>query len=148
MARLPSIKAARRAAKAVTTRAVAKADQAAKNTDGPSPNPMTNLLIADLALRGGGQLLRHAVERTVLGAKFSPAKAKNIVSGRSMFQTLLGTAVARIATRSIPGAILVGGGLLAKTLFDRSQDKRNAKAKGNRAIAVQAQRGAQDEGEA
>ena len=30
----------------------------------PSPNPMTNLIIADFALRSGGQLLRHAVERT------------------------------------------------------------------------------------
>ncbi len=143
MARLPSIKSAKHAAEAVKTRAVAKADAA----EGPSPNPMTNLLIADLALRGGGQLLRHAVERTVLGAKFSPTKAKNVIAGRSMFQTLLGTAVARIATRSIPGAIVVSGGLLAKTLYDRRQDKRNARAKGNRAIEVQAQRGAQDEGE-
>jgi hypothetical protein len=141
MARLPSLKAAERSAKAVTTKAVAKADAA----DGPSPNPMTNLLIADLALRGGGQLLRHAIERTVLGAKFSPDKAKNVIAGRSMFQTLIGTAVARIATRSVPGAIVVGGGLLAKTLYDRRQDKRSERAKGRRAIEAQAQRGAQED---
>ena len=147
MAKLPSIKAAKRTAGAVTTKAAAKADQVVRNADGPSPNPMTNLLIADLALRGGGQLLRQAVERTMLGAKYSPDKAKNIVSGRTMFQTLLGTAVARIATRSVPGAILVGGGLLAKTLFDRSQDKRNARAKGQQAIEAQAKRGAQDAGD-
>ena len=143
MARLPSLKHARRSAKAVTTKVAAQADAA----EGPSPNPMTNLLIADLALRGGGQLLRHAVERTVLGAKFSPGKAKDIVAGRSMFQTLLGTAVARIATRSVPGAIVVGGGLLAKTLYDRRQDKRSERAKGQREIAAQAKRGAQDNGE-
>ena len=143
MARLPSIKAAKRSAKAVTS----KAGAAAKNADGPSPNPMTNLLIADLALRGGGQLLRHAVERTVLGAKFSPAKAKNVIAGRSMFQTLLGTAVARIATRSVPGAIVVGGGLLAKALYERRQDKRSERAKGARGIDAQAARGAQDEPE-
>ena len=136
MARKLSIKAA-----------ASKAKAAAAKTDGPSPNPMTNLLIADLALRGGGQLLRHVVERTLLGAKFSPAKAKNIIGGRTMFQTLLGTAVARIATRSVPGAILVGGGLLAKTLYDRSTDKRSARAKGQREIAAQATRGAQDEPE-
>ena len=141
MARIPSLKAAKRSAKAVTTKAVAKADTA----DGPSPNPMTNLLIADLALRGGGQLLRHAIERTVLGAKFSPDKAKNVIAGRSMFQTLIGTAVARIATRSVPGAIVVGGGLLAKTLYDRRQDRRSARAKGKRAIEAQAQRGAQED---
>ena len=62
-----------------------------------------------------------------------------------MFQTLIGTAVARIATRSVPGAIMVGGGLLAKTLYDRRQDKRSARAKGRRAIEAQAQRGAQED---
>ena len=143
MARLPSMKAARRSAKKATDTVVAKAGAA----EGASPNPMTNLLIADLALRGGGQLLRHAVERTVLGAKFSPAKARNIVKGRSMFQSLIGTAVARIATRSIPGAIVIGGGLLAKALYDRRQDKRGERAKGQRAIDAQAKRGAQDDGE-
>jgi len=141
MAFKPKLKAARRSAKVAANEAIDKADQA----EGPSPNPMTNLLIADLALRGGGQLLRHAVERTVLGAKFSPAKAKNVIAGRSMFQTLIGTAVARIATRSVPGAIVVGGGLLAKTLYDRRQDKRSERAKGEQAIDAQAKRGAQDE---
>ena len=145
MAFKPKLKAAKRSAEAAADKAIVKADQVAKNADGPSPNPMTNLLIADLALRGGGQLLRHAVERTVLGAKFSPDKARNIVAGRSMFQTLIGTAVARIATRSVPGAIVVGGGLLAKTLYDRRQDKRSERTKGQRAIEAQAKRGAQDE---
>ena len=129
------------------TAVASKAKDAVAKADGPSPNPMTNLLLADLALRGGGQLLRHAVERTLLGAKFSPTRAKNIVNGRTMFQTLLGTAVARIAMRSVPGAILVGGGLLAKTLFDRREGKRSARAKGQREIAAQATRGAQDEPE-
>ena len=143
MAKTPSIKAA---ATKVKTIAV-KAKTAAAEVEGPSPNPMTNLLIADLALRGGGQLLRHVVERTLLGTKFSKTKAKNIVGGRTMFQTLLGTAVARIATRSVPGAIVVGGGLLAKTLFDRRDNTRAARAKGQREIAAQAKRGAQDEPE-
>jgi hypothetical protein len=77
---------------------------------GISPNPMTNLLLTDLVLRGGGQIMRHAVERTLLGTKYPKDKAKNIVKGRSMVQTIVGTALARIATRSVPGAIIVGGG--------------------------------------
>ncbi|MCW1430369.1 hypothetical protein [Novosphingobium sp. JCM 18896] len=107
---------------------------------GPSPNPMTNLIIADVALRGGGRLLRHVVERTLLGVKYPPDKAKNIVKGKSMTQTLLGTAVARIATRSVPGALLVGGGLLAKTLYDHGR-KRKAEAAGERAVEDQADAG-------
>lgn len=123
-------KTAKRAAKTVS-----------ETAEGLSPNPATNLLIADLALRGGGQLLRHAIERTVLGAKYSPDKAKKIVKGRSMVQTLISTAAARLATRSVPGAIVVGGGLLAKTLYDRRQGKRAAKASGSKAVAAQVKRG-------
>ena len=130
MAKVPSLK-----------RATGKAKTALVKAEGPSPNPMTNLLIADLALRGGGQLLRHAVERGMLGAKYDKEKARNLVKGRTMAQTLIGTAVARIATRSVPGAILVGGGLLAKTLFDRRQGKAKARRDGTLAIAEQAERG-------
>ena len=122
----------------------AKASQAAaaaKDAGGPSSNPMTNAVIADIALRGGGQLLRHAVERAVLGVRYSPDKARNIIKGRSMGQTLIGTALARIATRSVPGAIIVGGGLLAKTLYDHSRDRRAAKAEGEAKLAEQAEKG-------
>lgn len=105
-----------------------------------SPNPMTNILIADIALRGGGRLLRHAVERGVLGVKYSPEKAQKIVKGRSMAQTLIGTAIARVATRSVPGAILVGGGLLAKALYDRRKDAQAARAEGEAEVAEQASR--------
>ncbi len=112
------------------------AAQALKDVPGVSPNPMTNLVIADLVLRGGGQLLRHAVERNVLGIKFSKDKAAKLIKGRSMTQTLIGTAIARIATRSVPGAILVGGALLAKTLYDRRHGAA-AEAEGRTEIAEQ-----------
>jgi hypothetical protein len=35
----------------------------------------------------------------------------------------------RLATRSVPGFLLVSTGLAAKTLFDRSQDRRKARRK-------------------
>ena len=119
-------------------------EKVAETAPAPSPNPMTNLIIADLALRGGGQLLRHAVERTLLGAVYSRAEAKNLVKGRSMAQTLIGTAIARIAVRSVPGAIVIGGGLLAKTLYDRRRGKGAARAEGAKAVAKQAEKGRED----
>lgn len=88
---------------------------------GPSPNPHTNLLIADVALRGSAMLARRAVERGLLGSKYSSRKASAILKGRTFGETLLHTAIARVAVRSTPGAILVGGGLLAKTLYDRAR---------------------------
>ena len=119
-------------------------EKVAETAATPSPNPMTNLIIADLALRGGGQLLRHAVERTLLGAVYSRSEAKNLVKGRTMAQTLIGTAIARIAIRSVPGAIVVGGGLLAKTLYDRRRGKGAARAEGADAVAKQAEKGRED----
>jgi hypothetical protein len=116
-----------------------KAQATIKDVKGPSPNPMTNLIIADIALRGGGRLLRHVVERSLLGLKYSPDKARNIVKGRGMAQTLIGTAVARVATRSVPGALLIGGGLLAKTLYDRKRGE--AEAEGAKEVEDQAKGG-------
>lgn len=113
-------KVAKRSGETADTAADAVADAVAK----PTPNPMTNLILADLVLRGGGALLRRAVESSLLGRSLGKGKAQRIIKGRTMGQTLLGTAVARIATRSVPGAILVGGGLLAKALHDRHKAKK------------------------
>jgi hypothetical protein len=108
---------------------------------GPSPNPMTNLIIADLVIRAGGRVLRHGLERVALGTKYSPTKAKEIVKSRTMMQTLVGTAVARVATGSIPGALVVGGALLAKSLYDRRKGAQTAEIEGKVAIEEQAEQG-------
>lgn len=136
--------------KAVTTAPDAKPDaEPSTATNGPlavkqglSPNPMTNLVITDIAIRIGGAMIRHAVERTMLGSQYTPEKARGIVKGRSMAQTLMGTALARMATRSAPGAMIVGGGLVAKSLYDRAKGRRAAAAEGERAVTRQALRGA------
>ncbi|MFX8370036.1 hypothetical protein ABTL62_19460, partial [Acinetobacter baumannii] len=57
-------------------------------------------------------------------------KGGKIIKGRTIGHTLVGTALARVATGSVPGAIVVGGGLLAKTLYDRKRAREaSAKAK-------------------
>ncbi len=110
-----------------------KAETAIKDRKGISSDPMTNLIIADVALRGGGRIVRHLVERTLLGVKHSPDKARKRIKGRSMAQSLVGTAVARIATRSVPGALVIGGGLLAKALYDHNR-RGKAGAEGEKAV--------------
>jgi len=90
---------------------------------GPSPNPSTNQLLADLALQGGSLLLRRSVERSILGmTDGKKPDAKNAVK-RTVGQTILGAAVAKLATKSVPGAIVVAGGLLALTLHERRKAK-------------------------
>ena len=108
---------------------------------GPSANPMTNLIVVDLVLKAGTRVVRHALERGVLGTKYSPDKARAIVKSRSMTQTLVGTAVARIATGSVPGALVVGGALLAKSLYDLRKGRQAAEAEGQAAIAEQVEKG-------
>ncbi|MCB2080066.1 MAG: hypothetical protein KDE55_20520 [Novosphingobium sp.] len=113
--------------------AAAKAKTTIQETHGPSPNPKTNLVLADIALRGGSMLLRRGVERGILGIKYNPEKARKIMKGRTVGESLAGAMIARLATRSIPGAILVGGGILAKTLYDRKKGQQ-AKAEGEEQI--------------
>ncbi len=90
---------------------------------GPSTDPATNLLLANLALTGGMELVRRGLEHGLLGKGYAPGKARSLLKDRSLTQTLAGAALTRLATRSVPGAILVGGGLLAKTLYDRRRRK-------------------------
>ena len=126
-------------------KATEAAKDAAKNAPSPSgnplgPNAMTNLIIADLALRAGEALLRRSVEKGIVGGKLGAKKAGRVIKGRTMMQTLVGTAIARVATRSVPGAIIVGGGMLAKTLYDRKH-RAKAEAEGAAALEEQAERG-------
>ena len=123
-------------------RAVEAAGDKLDEVEGPSPNPMTNLVLTDLLLRGGGQIMRRAVEGALLRTKYDKTKAGRIIKGRTMTQTIVSTALARIATRSVPGAIVIGGGAIAKLLYDRNKGKRAARAEGKREIAEQAAKGA------
>lgn len=105
------------------------------NVPGPSTNPATNLIIHDIAIRAGGRLFRHAVEKGLLRGRYGGSGAKAIVENRSMIHTLLSGLLARTATRSLPGAAIIGTGLAAKTLYDRRQSKKAAKRSGDKTMA-------------
>lgn len=120
-------------------RALTGLRQAPRTIPGPSTNPSTNLLIASVAMRGASILLRRGAERGLLRARFDAEKAKDIVQGRSFAGSMLTTAAARLATRSVPGFLVVTGGLLAKTIFDRSLKRRDAARKGDKALLEQAE---------
>ncbi len=107
---------------------------------GPSSNPSTNLIIHDIALRSAGRLSRMAVEKAILGRQYGTQFAKDAVENRSVVHTLAAYGVTKVATKSVPGALIVGAGLALKVLFDRSQSKRKARRNGNRALRKQAQR--------
>jgi hypothetical protein len=115
-------------------RAAAKTRKGLQKVPGPSPNAATNLMIAEIAVASAGRIARRSMEKGLLKAKFEREQAVAIVEGRGMAHTMITAAIARVATRSLPGAILVGGGLFAKVVFDRSLSRRKARRRGDREI--------------
>lgn len=106
---------------------------------GPSPNPATNLIIHDIALRSAGRLSRMAMEKAILGRQYGSQFAKEAVENRSIVRTLAAYGVTKMATKSVPGALIVGTGLALKVLFDRSQSRRQSRREGDRSLRKQAQ---------
>lgn len=98
---------------------------------GPTDNPATNLLLADVVMRMGSRLLRGGVERAFLKGRYGKETAASIVGGRSWTRSLGAVAIARFATRSVPGALIVGTGLLGKLLYEQSKSRRAARADGD-----------------
>lgn len=105
---------------------------------GPSNNPATNFLLADVAIRAGGYLARRGVEKGLLAGRYGKGAAHNIVINKTLGQSLISFALARLATRSVPGALLVGGGALAKSLLDRRKSRLRATVEGDAKLIDQA----------
>lgn len=100
--------------------------------------PTTRAILAGVAMRTGSALLKRGIDRGILGAapevlrsaakaagaKAAEAAAKAPKAKRGIGSRLLAAAATRIATRSVPGAIVVGGALLAKTLHERRKNRK------------------------
>ncbi len=82
---------------------------------------MAEPLLARIVRRSGGQLLDAAAGRLIAPVADAP-KAKS-----SIIRSIAGAALTRIATRSVPGALAVGGTLLAKSLYDRRRARKEHK---------------------
>ena len=90
-----------------------------------------NKLLAEIARKGGGRLLNAAIDKVLPVAAVaetgdaSPRK-------RSLLGGIAGAMAVRIASRSVPGAIVIGGSLLAKRLYDRRHARDEGKAASGR----------------
>ena len=87
---------------------------------------MDKRIIARIAREHGPKLLRQAVNR--LAADPMVQQDVQSATGKpvkpSIGRRIAGAALLRVATRSVPGAILVSGGLIAKALHDRRKARR------------------------
>ncbi|WP_296717313.1 hypothetical protein [Erythrobacter sp.] len=87
----------------------------------PSPDPATNLMIADVVLRGANLLLRKRLEKGLLTGQIGSDNAKRLVENRGVMSTVALWGASRLATRSPVGLAVVAGGLAAKVLYDRGK---------------------------
>lgn len=96
----------------------------------PSPEPATNLLIADIVLRGATRTLRETLRKRMVLAQYDPDKARELVDGRTLITSLSLYGASRLAASSTAGLAVVAGGLALKTLYDRgkARQKREAEA--------------------
>jgi len=71
-----------------------------------------NTILARIARQNGGKLLNAAID-TLLPVDAAAVGKKTLLGG------IAGAVAVRVATRSVPGANVVGGALVAKRLYDR-----------------------------
>ncbi len=83
---------------------------------------MPSPIMARLVREAGGKLLDLAASRLE-----SPAAPVAAAVGKkaSLTRKVAGAALLKVATRSVPGAIVVGGAVLAKTLYDRRHARKD-----------------------
>ncbi len=89
--------------------------------------PATTLLVADIVMRGSSILTRRFVEHRLLKNRYGHETATDVMKRQSTPIRASAFALSRIGTGSLPGALLVGGGLIAKTLYDRAGTYRKGK---------------------
>ncbi|MAL00387.1 MAG: hypothetical protein CL805_15055, partial [Citromicrobium sp.] len=97
------------------------------------PNPAANLIMANAIVRTGSILLRRAVDKRMLRGRYGKDTAEAAAENQGLGSTLTALALSKVAARSSTGAVVVGGGMLAKALYDRRQAKK-ARAKGDAQI--------------
>lgn len=109
--------------------AQAEKNRAERHTLLPSPEATTNLLIADIILRGASDLFRQNVERRVAKASAPNERdAEALVDGRTLIKSLAMYGASKLATRSPVGLGVVAGSLALKTLYDRGKARQKREA--------------------
>ena len=66
----------------------------------------------------------RSIAKAAVGAALGSVIAER-TAGKGLLGAGLGVIATRLATRSLPGALLVGGAIAAKTLYDRRRQIRN-----------------------
>ena len=97
-------------------------------------------MMADVVIRAGSYVARRAIKKGILRGRYGKDVAKNIVQNKTLGQSLVSFGLAKLATKNLPGAVIVGGGALVKTLYDRRKSRGRQRREGDRELIEQAHR--------
>ncbi len=106
---------------------MAKSKSAKRPSEAPEDEDaekLTTALIVDVALREGSLIARRAVQRKLAGGDLTDLKNVTLPPPASFAKRMTAAALARLAARSVPGTLVVAGGLVARALFDRRRRRR------------------------
>ena len=93
---------------------------------------MSDPLLAKYLRENGHKLIEKAVDKVVVQGKTADAtKGQQRIS---LPRKLVGAAMLRIASRSVPGALVVGGVLLAKHLHDKKKEREGSLVEGEATV--------------
>ena len=98
----------------------------------PSPNPITNMVIADIVLRGASLIVRKQVEKGLLTSQIAADQATKLVDKRGPVAKIALWGASRLATRSPLGLAVIVGGLAAKVIYDRGKGLEYQRRSGKR----------------
>ncbi|MEZ5710961.1 MAG: hypothetical protein R3E02_16405 [Blastomonas sp.] len=91
------------------------------------PQDATRVAITEVATRSAALVARRAISDTLL-RQFVSSEARRQAKKMSLGGSLVGIVASRIATRSVPGALLVGTILAGKAYGDYRRAKKARKA--------------------
>jgi hypothetical protein len=105
---------------------VARKNRKSSQQEQPRRSPILQALSVDFALRAGSYVLRHAVSKGLVRGKAADAVPDHPPAVSTRVLTAAATAV---ATRSVPGALLVGTGIVARALYRRGRARQEERLK-------------------
>lgn len=103
---------------------------------GPSLGNATNLAFAEVVMRSVGHLMQKSVGEEISRKAGDPKSVREMLADRSLLSALAIYGASRLATRSVPGALAVAGGLLIKTLYDRGTARQQREREKQRQIGA------------
>jgi hypothetical protein len=86
-----------------------------------------SLLVADIVMSAGTFLLGRFVDKRILKTHYDKDAAREMRKQRTKGQAIATSAATKLATRSVPGAAIVTGGLLVGSLYKRGRARKKAR---------------------